>query len=149
VVHAGKAGVFLTSRGGEDLARTESEVRAKEKLLPDQARVVRVAWKLGAVPEPPEQEEVLENMKETLYQAKTEIDEEAGSLRCDCSGFIGCVLSNYFPEAYLSLRGTESPWRTRPYSVTYYETFVSSGDEGSGTGGWRRISRMMLSIRCQ
>jgi len=103
----------------------------------------------SGAPDPPESplasrvEALLENMKETLYQAKTEIDEETGSLRCDCSGFIGYVLRNYFPEAYLSLRGVESPWRTRPYSVTYHETFVSSGDEGSGSGGWRRIRRVM------
>ena len=88
-------------------------------------------------------EGLLENMTDTLYQAQTEIDEESGSLRCDCSGLIGYVLRNYFPEAYLSLRGAESPWRTRPYSVTYYETFVSSGEKGSGTGGWRRIRSMM------
>lgn len=88
-------------------------------------------------------EAMLQSMEETLYQAKTEIDEESGSFRCDCSGLIGYVLRHYFPEAYLSLKGKEAPWRTRPYSVTYYETFVSSQETGSGTGGWRRIRRMM------
>lgn len=83
----------------------------------------------------------LSEMEATNYQAKTEIDIKAKTLKCDCSGLICFALRNYFPEAYLALDGKESPWRTRPLSVTYYETFVSAG-QNPGTKPWKRIRKI-------
>src|SRR5438552_16994720 len=36
---------------------------------------------------------ILESIKSTEYRHKTEIDEKKGAYYCDCSGFVGYVLS--------------------------------------------------------
>jgi hypothetical protein len=86
-------------------------------------------------------EAMLGALKETKYQAATEIDEANGSLKCDCSGLVGHILRHDFPEAYLSLRGKEAPWRKRAVAVTFYETFVAAGENGDGF--WRRVTNLM------
>ncbi len=83
----------------------------------------------------------LAGLEDTIYQHKTEIDEGKGSFRCDCSGLIGYALRRDFPEAYLSLRGEEAPWRTRALSVTYFETFARAG-EGRDPS-WERVSSLL------
>jgi len=88
-------------------------------------------------------EELLANMTETKYQGLTEIDEETGSLKCDCSGLIGHMLRHHFPEAYVSLDGEEAPWRKRPVAVTFYETFVVAEDDANLEGPWERVREMM------
>lgn len=87
-------------------------------------------------------EGVLGAMKETAYQHTTKIDLKNGSVKCDCSGLVGFMLRQDFPEAYLSLDGEESPWRKRPLSVTYYETFVAVGDQDN-RGPWQRVVKLM------
>lgn len=88
-------------------------------------------------------EKMLAEMTETKYQGLTEIDEESGSLKCDCSGLISYVLRHHFPEAYVSTKGEEAPWRKRPMSVTFYETFIAAGEDTSGDSPWRRVRKMM------
>lgn len=87
-------------------------------------------------------EGMLAEMKETDYQAQTEIDEETGSLKCDCSGLICYVLRHQFPEAYVSVRGMEAQWRKRPFSVTFYETFMAASEEAPNNSPWQRIRRI-------
>lgn len=87
-------------------------------------------------------EHMLDRMTVTAYQGATEIDEAAGSLKCDCSGLIGHVLRNLCPEAYLSVRGMEAPWRIRPQSVTFHETFTAAA-EGRGNGRWLAVAKLM------
>lgn len=89
-------------------------------------------------------EAILGSLKETQYQATTEIDEANGSFRCDCSGLVGYVLRHDFPEAYLSLRGKEAPWRKRAVAVTFYETFVAVGENGDGS--WRRVTNLLEAV---
>lgn len=88
-------------------------------------------------------ERLLASMNETVYQHTTAIDERNGSIKCDCSGLVGYVLRQEFPEAYVSLRGQESPWRTRPLSVTYYETFMAAAANSNPVGAWQRVIRLM------
>lgn len=88
-------------------------------------------------------EKLLAEMTETEYQGATEIDEESGSLKCDCSGLMSYVLRHHFPEAYVSTKGEEAPWRKRPMSVTYYETFIAAGENESGNSPWHRVREMM------
>jgi hypothetical protein len=87
-------------------------------------------------------EAMLSKMTGTVYQSNTEINEETGSLKCDCSGIIGHVLRDQFPEAYLFLWGMEAPWRARPIAVTYYETFAAAA-AGGGNGRWRHVEKLM------
>ena len=86
-------------------------------------------------------EAMLEKMDSTLYQARTEIDEKTGSYKCDCSGLVCYLLRSDFPVAYKQLDGIESPWRARPFSVTFYETFVRAGEEK--LDGWSRVRKLM------
>ena len=87
-------------------------------------------------------EKMVSGMKETAYQGATEINEDTGSLKCDCSGLMGHVLRQHFPEAYLSVRGMEGQDRRRPLAVTYYETFAAAG-EGKGNGRWMEVKNIM------
>jgi hypothetical protein len=88
-------------------------------------------------------EVILKNLKETKYQSKTVVDHAQGTFRGNCSGLIGYVLREKFPEAYLSVRGNRAPWRARPLAVTYYETFVSVGEKGHSKPSWKRVRKMM------
>ncbi len=85
-------------------------------------------------------ESLFTSLKHTEYQHTTEIDEADGSVKCDCSGLVGFVLRQTYPEAYVSLRGVEAPWRTRPLAVTFYETFVSA--EVKPDGCWKRVKKI-------
>ncbi|TWU56466.1 hypothetical protein Poly51_23770 [Rubripirellula tenax] len=89
-------------------------------------------------------ESLLTSLKQTQYQHTTEIDETDGSVQCDCSGLVGYMLRQTYPEAYVSLRGEEAPWRKRPLSVTYYESFVSA-EENSG-GYWQRVTKLTDAV---
>ncbi|TWU30695.1 hypothetical protein [Novipirellula artificiosorum] len=86
-------------------------------------------------------EGLLARLKSTSYQHTTEIDEGKGVVNCDCSGIVGFVLRQEFPEAYLSLQGKEASWRKRPLSVTFYETFVAACEDGTGT--WKSVDKLM------
>ncbi|MFK7788987.1 MAG: hypothetical protein AB8C95_05750 [Phycisphaeraceae bacterium] len=83
----------------------------------------------------------LEDMKSTKYQHKTEIDEDTKRYRCDCSGLLGYFLRQDHPEAYLALTGELAPWRSRPLTVTYYETFNRVGEDGDGL--WVQIPSLL------
>lgn len=91
-------------------------------------------------------EGLLSSMKETEYQHTTAIDEKNGSVKCDCSGLVGFMLRQECPEAYLSVRGQESPWRKRPLAVTYYETFVAAGQDGGQSGPWQQVKSLMDAV---
>lgn len=88
-------------------------------------------------------ETIVANLRETKYQSKTVVDHDKGLFKGNCSGFIGYVLRENFPEAYLSVRGNRAPWRARPLAVTYYETFVSVGENDLSKPSWQRVRRMM------
>ncbi len=89
-------------------------------------------------------EKLLAQTTETTYQHTTKIDEDVGSVHCDCSGLIGYMLRREYPEAYLCLRGEQSPWRKRPLAVTYYETLRSAPTPASAspTSQWTQIQRL-------
>lgn len=89
-------------------------------------------------------EAMLDKMQSTQYQARTQIDESNNSYKCDCSGLVCYLLRDDFPVAYQQLEGVESPWRARPYSVTFYETFVRAGKEK--VDGWERVHKLMEAL---
>jgi len=86
-------------------------------------------------------EAMLEKMESTVYQARTDIDEKTLSDKCDCSGLVCYLLRSDYPIAYKQLDGVESPWRARPFSVTFYETFIRAGEEK--LAGWQRVRKLM------
>ncbi|MCG8599618.1 MAG: hypothetical protein MI807_05710 [Verrucomicrobiales bacterium] len=84
---------------------------------------------------------LLNDLKQSTYQGRTEIDEKRGIWNCDCSGLMSYMLRNHFPEAYLTLDGEEAPWRSRPLAVTFYESFLAAGNSDHSIGPWMRIRR--------
>lgn len=89
-------------------------------------------------------EGVLQSLQQTKYQHTTKIDAAQGFVYCDCSGLIGFFLREEFPEAYLSVKGDEAPWRKRPLAVTYYQTFVSAGSKTDGS--WKRVTKLADAV---
>lgn len=85
-------------------------------------------------------EKHLTEMTATNYQHKTEIDEQAGVWKCDCSGLIGHILRRNFPEAYLHVDGPSLPGRIRPLSANYCETFLAAGQKKNHP--WKPITRV-------
>ncbi|MFK7910424.1 MAG: hypothetical protein AB8F34_07450 [Akkermansiaceae bacterium] len=86
-------------------------------------------------------EEMLASLKSSRYQHRTDIDVLAGRFNCDCSGLLGYVLSNSFPEAFLALKGDLAPWKSRPLAATFYQTFDRVGEHGNGL--WQRVPRLI------
>lgn len=90
--------------------------------------------------------EVHSAMTETRYSHSTQIDTENGVLICDCSGLIGFMLREEFPEHYVSLHGTEQPTRRRPLAVTFHETFTSDQAQepkGAQRGAWESVPSLV------
>jgi len=87
-------------------------------------------------------EALLADMTATEYQHKTEIDEEAGVLKCDCSGLIGHVLRNHFPEAYLHVDGSSRPDRVRPLAANFCETFIAANEKEGKGSPWKPITKI-------
>lgn len=85
--------------------------------------------------------QLLDATEQTEYQHTTEIDKAKGTVRCDCSGLIGYMLRQQYPEAYVTLRGKLAPWRRRPLAATYYEAFVQAENRPQKSY-WRRIHRL-------
>jgi hypothetical protein len=86
-------------------------------------------------------ETLLATMTATKYQHNTEIDEDAGVWKCDCSGLIGHILRCHFPEAYLHIDGKTRPERVRPLAANFCETFIAAGKKGSKGNPWRQIAK--------
>lgn len=86
-------------------------------------------------------EALLKSLKQTRYQHTTDIDVAEGVVNCDCSGLVGYFLRHEFPEAYVSLKGDEAPWRKRPVAVTFYQTFVSASN--NPVDSWQRVAKLM------
>jgi hypothetical protein len=87
-------------------------------------------------------ETLLADMTVTEYQHDTEIDEDAGVLKCDCSGLIGHVLRRHFPEAYLHVDGKTRPDRVRPLAANYCETFIAAGEKDGEKYPWKQIAKV-------
>lgn len=86
---------------------------------------------------------ILKGLKDTNYQSRTEVDPSKGIFRGNCSGLITYILRNHFPEAYLTVRGKDAPWKIRPLAVTFYETFMAAGRKEGAKPGWERVPKLM------
>jgi hypothetical protein len=82
-----------------------------------------------------ESEQVENSVVQTRYQHVTEIEPEAGTYYCDCSGYVSYVLQQVAPK-HLSVIPREPNW-DRPRAFKYYEFFASL--DSTSTDGWIRI----------
>ncbi len=84
---------------------------------------------------------ILEGIQSTVYQHRTEIDEDKGVYRCDCSGLgiyvLNCTVAKDDP------RGPLGDGRTRPRAMHFYEAFVAATTEAETDGRWQRVDRVI------
>jgi cell wall-associated NlpC family hydrolase len=88
-----------------------------------------------------ETQRILANLKSTTYQRRTEIDEAAGSYKCDCSGLVGYVLKRVARRQWAAV--PVSPGFPRSSAMDCYEWFRGCPATLPGRSGWVRVPRLL------
>jgi hypothetical protein len=83
---------------------------------------------------------ILNSIQSTKYQHKTEIDETAGSYRCDCSGFVGYVLNRTVAKE--DQLGPLANKKNRPLAMDYEKFFEAAPTKAKGEGRWQQVVRL-------
>jgi len=83
---------------------------------------------------------ILNSIQSTVYQHTTEIDEEAGVYRCDCSGFVGYVLNRTVAKD--DPAGPLGDKKKRPLAMDYEKYFEAAPVKRGGNGRWQQIARL-------
>jgi hypothetical protein len=97
---------------------------------------------------------ILKSIKTTKYQHRTEMDEEKGMYRCDCSGLVGYILNR---SVGADGSGALGDGRKRPLAMDYEKFFAAAptkapsphplpggGRQGEGSKArWQRIERLV------
>jgi hypothetical protein len=83
---------------------------------------------------------ILNGMKRTEYQHRTEIDEEKRVYLCDCSGFVGYVLNRTVGKD--EGKGPFGDGRNRPLAMDYEKFFAAAPTKPNGKDRWQRIERL-------
>jgi hypothetical protein len=83
---------------------------------------------------------ILGSIKSTEYRHKTEIDESKGAYYCDCSGFVGYVLSRTVTND--GRKGPLANGKSRPLAMDYEKFFAAAPSKAGGDGRWQRIERI-------
>ena len=84
---------------------------------------------------------ILHRVRETIYQHRTEVSEERGVYKLDCSGFVALVLSKCAPAALAEVEAADRPRHPRAFA---YHEVISRAPlyPQCTTGGWSRIQRV-------
>jgi hypothetical protein len=89
-----------------------------------------------------EAERILQNVKTTEYAHKTDVDEQAGSYKLDCSGLVCLALKKVNPDALKAVprSGTEK----RQFAHDFYEFFNAAPppDQAPADAKWAKIARL-------
>ena len=83
---------------------------------------------------------ILNGIQSTVYQHTTEIDEKAGSYRCDCSGFVGYVLNR--TVAQQDQLGPLANKKNRPLAMDYEKFFATAPTKTKGEERWQQVVRL-------
>lgn len=83
---------------------------------------------------------ILNNIRTTVYQHDTKINESKGVYRCDCSGFVGYVLSRSTGKN--DQKGPLSDGRKRPLAMDYEKFFAAAPSKADGTARWQHVVRL-------
>jgi hypothetical protein len=78
---------------------------------------------------------IVNDLEQTDYQHKDNIDVDSGIYDCDCDGFVAFVLKNVAPDHYAMIPVEAK--QPRPRACEYYVFFAEQTPES--TGGWHRI----------
>jgi len=87
---------------------------------------------------------ILHGLQETVYQHKTDINEEEGVYRCDCSG-LGIYILNQ-TVAKDDPRGPLGDGKARPRAMHFYEAFAAAKTQATQRvpgGRWQRVERVV------
>lgn len=84
---------------------------------------------------------ILGSIKSTEYRHKTDIDEKKGAYYCDCSGFVGYVLSRTVTND--GRKGPLANGKSRPLAMDYEKFFEAAPSKAGGDGQWQRIERVV------
>lgn len=89
-----------------------------------------------------EAERILQNMKTSEYAHKTEVDEQAGTYKLDCSGLVCFALKKVNPDALKAVpkSGTEK----RQFAHDFYEWFAAAPtpDKAGADAKWVKIEKL-------
>jgi len=89
-----------------------------------------------------EAERLLENVKSTEYAHKTEVDEQAGSYKLDCSGLVCVALKKVGSDALkvVPRSGTEK----RAFAHDFYECFAGAPapDKAPAEAKWVKVGKL-------
>lgn len=83
---------------------------------------------------------ILNSIQSTVYQHDTEIDEKAGTYRCDCSGFVGYVLNR--TTAKDDPTGPLGDKKKRPLAMDYEKFFEKAPTKNGGDGRWQQVAKL-------
>lgn len=123
-----------TALGVALLAVTNATVHAREA-VPRADRAANVSAR--GVHE--EAVRILDNIRTTKYEHRTQIDEEKGAYLCDCSGFVGYVLNRTVGK---DGGGALGDGRKRPLAMDYEKFFAAASASRNSDSGWQRIVRL-------
>ena len=84
---------------------------------------------------------ILNSIQSTVYQHNTEIDEKAGTYRCDCSGFVGYVLNR--TTAKDDPTGPLGDKKKRPLAMDYEKFFENTPARNGGDGRWQQVVKLV------
>jgi hypothetical protein len=89
-----------------------------------------------------EAERILQNVKTTEYAHKTDVDEQAGSYKLDCSGLVCLALKKANPDALKAVpkTGTEK----RAFAHDFYDCFTAApiSTQAPADAKWVRIAKL-------
>jgi|tagenome__1003787_1003787.scaffolds.fasta_scaffold20793921_1 hypothetical protein len=80
---------------------------------------------------------ILNSIHTTKYQHKPDIDEKKGAYYCDCSGFVGYVLSRTVGKE--DGKGPLHNGRKWPTAMEYEKFFAAATINAAGDGRWQHI----------
>src|ERR1043165_2163519 len=83
---------------------------------------------------------ILASIKSTEYRHTTAIDESKGAYYCDCSGFVGYVLSRTVTND--GRKGPLANGKSRPLAMDYEKFFAAAPSKPGGDGRWQQIERV-------
>lgn len=84
---------------------------------------------------------ILANTRDTRYQHRTEVDEEAGRYWLDCSGLASVVLRHVDTNALDVIENCDREGHPRAYA--YHDVFAAAPTNAAeATNGWVRIERI-------
>lgn len=119
---------FTIALSGSAVTRVAAQPKAEEAANPAAQKVYDEAIR------------ILTSVKSTEYRHRTNIDEKKGAYYCDCSGFVGYVLSRTVMDD--GRKGPLADGQRRPTAMEYEKFFEAAPAKPGGDGRWQQITRV-------